>query len=115
VSIVRLICECPNVSITILGWTPCTNSSEAQDRWAALDPIHRGCSRPSVRLQTTSRVASRCGGIGGPQYVADAFRNELAWHSQRCPQRPRPLHHFAVSAKGPQPVGQDQTKRVGGA
>src|ERR1700730_17154479 len=64
-----------HASDDIVGW----HVAKLGDRWAALEPIHQG-------VRTAFGVFGKDVARGlairsdwGPQYVADAFRNELAW------------------------------------
>jgi putative transposase len=64
-----------HASADIVGW----HVAKLGDRWAALEPIHQG-------VRTAFRVFGKDVARGlairsdwGPQYVADAFRAELAW------------------------------------
>lgn len=64
-----------HASDDIVGW----HVAKVGDRWAALEPIHQG-------VRTAFGVFGKDAARGltirsdwGPQYVADAFRAELAW------------------------------------
>jgi putative transposase len=59
----------------IVGW----HVAKIGDRWAALEPIHQGVR---ATIGTFGKDVARGLAIRsdwGPQYVADAFRAELAW------------------------------------
>ena len=57
-----------------MGWSV----AKIGDRWAALEPVHPGRRRPTEPLARTSPAGLALRSDWGPQYAADAFRNELA-------------------------------------
>ena len=64
-----------HASDDIVGW----HVAKIGDRWAALEPIHQGVR---ATIGTFGKDVARGLAIRsdwGPQYVADAFRAELAW------------------------------------
>ena len=64
-----------HASADIVGW----HVAKVGDRWAALEPVHQG-----IRLAYGAFEKDVARGLAvrsdwGPQYAANAFRNELAW------------------------------------
>src|SRR4051812_40663391 len=59
----------------IVGW----HVAHRGDRWAALESIHQGVRRAFGAFGKDIARGLAIRSDWGPQYVADAFRSELAW------------------------------------
>ena len=64
-----------HASADIVGW----HTAKIGDRWAALEPIHQGVQHAFGAFAKDVARGLTLRSDWGPQYVADAFRNELAW------------------------------------
>jgi transposase InsO family protein len=64
-----------HASDDIVGW----HVAKVGDRWAALEPIHQGVHRAFGAFGKDVARGLAIRSDWGPQYVADAFRGELAW------------------------------------
>ncbi len=64
-----------HASADIVGW----HVAKLGDRWAALEPIHQGVHYAFGAFGPEVARGLAVRSDWGPQYTADAFRNELAW------------------------------------
>ena len=64
-----------HASADIVGW----HVAKIGDRWAALEPIHQGVRAAFGAFGKDIARGLAVRSDWGPQYVADAFRAELAW------------------------------------
>jgi len=64
-----------HASDDIVGW----HVAKLGDRWAALEPIHQGVRAAFGAFNKDIARGLAVRSDWGPQYVADAFRAELAW------------------------------------
>jgi putative transposase len=64
-----------HASDDIVGW----HVAKIGDRWAALEPIHQGVRAAFGAFGKDIARGLAVRSDWGPQYVADAFRGELAW------------------------------------
>ena len=64
-----------HASADIVGW----HVAKIGDRWAALEPVHQGMRHAYGAFGQDVARGLALRSDWGPQYAADAFRNELAW------------------------------------
>ena len=92
-----------HASADIVGW----HVAKIGDRWAALEPVHQGMRHAYGAFGKDVARGLALRSDWGPQYAADAFRNELTWlghHAHAVVRRRAPVQ-WGHRALHPDPEG----------